>query len=207
MVVSGTMTNSELIQITIKNNGGYITRRDINKLGIPSAILSRYVKENGLIRHCIGFYSEKNWITDDFLVFQYQYPKFVYSWYSAAYLNGLGDFLPPFLEVTGPKNYRPFEFPKNGIILHTDSRDDIYQLGIIKVNTPFSNKVRCYDLEKTVCDFIRNRNKIENESFVKCINWYNNRNDKNINKLMKYAKAMKIENKVNSIMELILNND
>ena len=55
-----------------------------------------------------------------------------------------------------------------------------------------------------MCDFIRNREKLDSESFVKCINWYKKRKDKNVNNLMKYAKIMKIEDKVNNLMEVVL---
>ena len=120
-------------------------------------------------------------------------------------MNKLGDYMPPFLEVTAPKNYRPFSLPRSGVILHTDTRDNTYNLGIAEVKTIQGNVVKVYDIEKTVCDFIRNREKIDSESFVKCINWYKKRKDKKINNLMKYAKMMKIDDKVNSLMEVVLN--
>ena len=199
------MTNNELISKIIDSNGGFITRKDINSANIPSAVLSQYVKRNNLAKHCTGFYSREDWVVDDYLIFQYQYPKLIYSFYSALYLNKLGDYMPPFLEVTAPKNYRPFSLPRSGVILHTDTRDNTYNLGIAEVKTIQGNVVKVYDIEKTVCDFIRNREKIDSESFVKCINWYKKRKDKKINNLMKYAKMMKIDDKVNSLMEVVLN--
>ncbi len=201
------MTNTDIIRNIIAQNKGYITKQDIDKANIPSAQFYRYVRSHGLNKLCAGFYAEKDWFVDDYLVFQYSYPKLIYSFYSAAYLHGLGDYLPPFLEVTGPKNYRPFPLPKDGIILHTDTRESIYSLGITQIDTNCGNKVFVYDIEKTVLDFIRNRNKIDSESFVKCVNIYRRRKDKNIMNLMKYAKIMKIEEKVSSIMEIVLNDD
>ena len=62
-----------------------------------------------------------------------------------------------------------------------------------------------YNIEKTVCDFIRNRGKLDLESFVKCVTWYSKRKDKNVNRLIQYARIMKIEDKVNSLMEVLLN--
>ena len=73
--------------------------------------------------------------------------------------------------------------------------------------TIFGNKIKVYDIEKTVCDFIKNRKKIDSESFVKCINRYKKRIDKNVNNLMKYAKIMGIEDEVFSLMEILLNED
>lgn len=201
------MTNYEKIAEIINTNGGYITRKDINAYHIPSTCLSEYVIKYHLNRLAPGFYAKEDWIKDDYFIFQYQYPKLIYSFYSAAYLQKLGDYLPPFLEVTGPKNYRPFPLPKEGVILHTDTRDEIYSLGVEEIETVFGHLIKVYDKEKTVCDFIRNREKLDAESFVKCLNWYKKRKDTNINRLMAYAKVMKIEDKVNSLMEVILNED
>lgn len=205
MVGNTNMTYFEKILEIITNNGGYITGKDAKKAIIPTAALSEYIKKHNLIKHCPGFYSTEQWMRDDYFIFQYQYPKLVYSFYSAAYLHRLGDYIPTYLEVTGPKNYRPFPLPKDGVILHTDTKEATYNLGISEIETSFGNKVKVYDIEKTVCDFIKNREKIETESFVKCVTWYRKRRDKDVNKLIRYAKIMKIEDKVNNLMEVLLN--
>lgn len=207
MVENTSMTNFEKISKIIKSNGGYITGNDASKANIPTAILSEYIKKYNLVKHCPGFYSTEEWIQDDYFILQYQYPKLVYSFHSAAYLHKLGDYIPTSLDVTAPKNYRPFPLPREGVILHTDTRDIIYKLGISEIETIFGNKVKVYDIEKTVCDFIRNREKLDSESFVKCVTWYKKRKDKNVNRLMQYAKIMKVENKVNNLMEVLLNDN
>lgn len=200
-------TNYRKIERIIKGNNGYITRKDINKEGIASIFLYEYAKRNGLIKHGTGFYSLPSWIRDEYLILQYEYPKLIFSFSSAQYINNLGDYCPVVLEVTGPKNYRPFPLPREGIILHTDTRENIYSLGIIESKTTFGNPIRVYNKEKTVCDFIKNRNKIDSESFVKCMNYYKRTPDKDIPRLIRYAKAMKIDKQVNDLMEVLLNED
>ena len=80
MVVKGTNMNTiDKIKTLIENNGGYITRKDIDREGIPSIYLTRYVKKNGLAQIDRGFYAFKDWIVDPYLVFQYKYPQFIYS--------------------------------------------------------------------------------------------------------------------------------
>ena len=184
MVENASMTNFEKISKIIKSNGGYVTGRDVSEANIPTSVLSQYIKKYNLIKQCPGFYSTEDWMADDYFIFQYQYPKLIYSFYGAAYLHRLGDFIPTSLEATAPKNYRPFPLPRDGVILHTD---------------------KVYDIEKTVCDFIRNREKLDSESFVKCVTWYSKRKDKNVNRLIQYARIMKIEDKVISLMEVLLN--
>lgn len=208
MVVKGTNMNTiDKIKTLIENNGGYITRKDIDREGIPSIYLTRYVKKNGLAQIDRGFYAFKDWIVDPYLVFQYKYPQFIYSFDSAIFLNNLGDILPNYLEVTGPFNYRPMPNSRDDVITHTDTVNDSYHLGIVEIRTNLGNVVRAYDKEKTICDLIKHKDKIQFEVYVKALNKYAKSNDKNINKLMKYARILKIENKVRSQMEVILNND
>lgn len=206
MVVKGTiMTAFERIEKLIENNDGFVTSKEINENNIPSIYLSRYVKKAGLKQITRGFYALSNWIVDPYLVFQYTYPQFIYSYDSAIFLHGLGDILPNYFEVTGPFNYRPMSKTHGEVITHTDIRDDTYNLGKTSTKTSFGNVVNVYDKEKTICDLIKHKDKVDFEVYVKALNNYAKTKDKNINKLMEYARIMKIENKVRSQMEVILN--
>ena len=199
------MTIEERIEMIRETNRGFLTRRDIDKHNIPSIYLTRYVKKHNLKQVTRGFYASDDWIVDPYLVFQYTYPQFIYSFSSAIYLHNLGDILPNYLEVTKPLNYHPFSKNRDDVVIHTDTVDSSYNLGVVGVVTSFANTVRAYDKEKTICDIIKNKGKIEFEVYVKALNNYARLKDKNINKLMEYAKIMKIENKVRSQMEVILN--
>ena len=206
MVVLGTsMTVEEKIENIVKTNNGYVTRKDIDRNRIPSIYLSRYVKKHNLIQVVRGFYAREDWIVDPYLVFQYTYPQFIYSFNSAIYLHGLGDILPNYLEVTGPFNYRPMSKNRDDVMTHTDTVDESYNLGITDIKTSLGNVVRVYDKEKTICDLIKHKDKTEFEVYVKALTRYARSKDKDINKLMRYAQIMKIENKVRDQMEVIIN--
>ena len=208
MVVLGTsMTVEEKIENIVKTNNGYVTRKDIDRNSIPSIYLSRYVKKHNLIQIVRGFYAREDWIVDPYLIFQYTYPQFIYSFNSAIYLHCLGDVLPNYLEVTGPFNYRPMSKNRDDVMTHTDTVDESYNLGITDIKTSLSNVVRAYDKEKTICDLIKHKDKIEFEVYVKALTRYARSKDKDINKLMRYAQIMKIENKVRDQMEVIINAD
>ena len=202
-----TKTNFDIIRDILKCQGGYITRKDINAHDIPSAVLSQYVKKFGLVKYDTGFYARPSWKKDEYLIFQYEYPKLIYSFSSAAHLHHLIDDQVTSLEVTAPKNYRPFPLPRSGVTLHTDTKDNTYQLGIMEVATSSNHPVKVYDLEKTICDLIKNKNKIDKEFFIRCLSNYKRRPDKNIINLLNYAKVMKIEHELHSLLDVILSKD
>ena len=61
-----------------------------------------------------------------------------------------------------------------------------------------------YDLERTICDIVRYREYMDREIFTKAIKQYSKLKEKDLNKLMKYAKKFKIEKKIIEYMEVLL---
>ncbi|MBR3070682.1 type IV toxin-antitoxin system AbiEi family antitoxin domain-containing protein [Fibrobacter sp.] len=199
------VTNEQKLKKILDANIGYITRQQVDEQGIPSWFLTDFVRKNGLVKIDKGFYAQDDWLRDDFLVFQYKYPKFIFSFVSALFLHGLTDRLPESFEVTGPKNYRPF-VPDGSVVIHTDTRGT-YDLGVVDVKTSLGHVVHSYDREKTLCDIIRNSHKIDSEIYTKALRLYAKSKKKNVGNLIHYAQTMKIEKKVSEIMLVVLNED
>lgn len=105
------------------------------------------------------------------------------------------------MEVTVYSGYNPHRISQN-VRIHYVTKG-IYDLGITKCQTMFGNTVKVYDLERTVCDFIKNRREIETELFSKTINRYVRYENKDLNKLYEYSKKMKIFEKVKEILEVV----
>ena len=193
------------IESVFRNNGGYITRKDIDNAGIPSWFLYDFVRKNKLIKIAPGYYANESYFADDYYILQKRYPKYVFSGMSALYIHHLTDKIPMEVEVTSPQGYHPSRKKIHGLSIHRISNKEIYNLGITEVTTFFGNKVRVYDEERTICDLIKNRDKYDGETFIKAIKFYIRKTNNEI-KLRKYAKIMGISKKVFEIME-ILNND
>ena len=199
------VTNEQKLIEMLDANKGYITRRQVDEREIPSWFLTDLVRKAELVKVDKGFYARADWLRDDFLVFQYKYPRFIFSHLSALFLHGLTDRLPESFEVTGPKNYRPF-VPDGSVAIHTDSRAS-YDLGVVDVMTSLGHAVRCYDREKTLCDIIRISGKMDPEVYIKALHLYAKSKNKDVGKLIDYARAMKIEKKVSETMMVLLNED
>lgn len=61
-------------------------------------------------------------------------------------------------------------------------------------------KVRIYDRDRTICDVLRNMSKMDKEIFNKAIQSYVKDPQKNIPNLMEYAKALRVQKKVNDLI-------
>ena len=67
-----------------------------------------------------------------------------------------------------------------------------------------SQKGRIYNRDRTICDVLRNMNKIDKEIFNKAIRGYVKSPQKNIPNLMRYAQALRVQKRVKDIIEVWL---
>ena len=82
-------------------------------------------------------------------------------------------------------------------------KKDNHTLGLKKLKLNDGSYIQIYDLERTICDIIRDRNKMDLQIFNQAINEYMKRKDKNLITLYKYAKIFKLENILNNYMEVL----
>ena len=62
------------------------------------------------------------------------------------------------------------------------------------------HKVRIYDRDRTICDVLRNMNKIDKEVFNKAVQGYVKDPKKNIPNLMEYAKDLRVQKRVKELI-------
>lgn len=77
-------------------------------------------------------------------------------------------------------------------------------MGKTLLKTPAGNEVPAYDLERTVCDMIRSRNKLGTETFLAALKMYAASPKKDLNKLNTYAKKMRVSNVLRQYLEVLL---
>ena len=76
---------------------------------------------------------------------------------------------------------------------------DLVTLGEAEGEIDF-HKVRIYDRDRTVCDVLRNMNKMDKEIFNKAVQGYVKDPKKNIPNLMKYAKILRVQKRVKDLI-------
>lgn len=179
-----------------------IRTADLTELGIPRIYLSRMVDTGQLIKVSRGLYRNADSITDEYHIFQLRYQATIYSYLSALYLHQLIDVIPKYLEVTVYSGYNANAF-SDKVRVHYIKKD-LHKLGQTSILTSFGNEVMTYDKERTICDLISNRSKIDLEIFSVALKRYLATKDKNLTKLYRYAIKMGIEKKVREILEVMI---
>ena len=82
-------------------------------------------------------------------------------------------------------------------------RNQPFHLGITEIEED-GYKIRMYDLEKSVCDAIRFRNKAGFDTLSEILKNYLKRPDKDLDKLTRYAQELRIEKFVSETITIML---
>lgn len=181
---------------------GYLTTKDVNDNKIPRFYLTKLIKENKIERVGRGIYTEKNIIVDEFVILQSKSKNAIYSNTTALYLHGFSNRIPIKYDITVPSGYNGLLQRENNVNLFYIKKE-LLDLGVITYQLESGNVIRIYDLEKTICDIIKNKKKIDAELFNKAIRDYFYSKKKNTLKLYEYAKKMDIYNKVRNTFEVL----
>ncbi len=185
----------------LKDNGGIITSKNLKENNIPTIYLTRMAKNGDIIRVSRGIYINENGDYDEYFFLNERYKNIIFSYVSALYLLNFTDIIPQNMEITVYNGFNAHRITKD-ISIHYVKKE-ILELGKIEVKTMYGNIVRCYDIERCICDLIAHRENIDVELFAKTINRYVKYKHKNMSKLYDYAKKMNIFDKVTDIMEVV----
>lgn len=83
-------------------------------------------------------------------------------------------------------------------------KPELFELGKTMLKTPAGNEVPTYDLERTICDVIRSRNKLGTETFHAALKLYAADPQKDLNRLNFYAKQMRDGHVLRQYLEVLL---
>jgi len=191
------------IQSVMEQHNGIISSAQANEFGISNERLRLLVESGVLERVSFGVYSLPDEITDLMYVTQLRRPKIIYSHETALYLHDLTDRDPLRYSVTVPTGYNATRLRKEYFNVYFIKRE-LHEIGITELTTIFNHKVKAYDLERTLCDCIRNRNQMDISILTDAIKRYVKRKDKDLNALMKMAKMFRVDKPIRSYMEVLL---
>lgn len=192
----------DLVGIARKQNG-YVTSSQATSLGIPRRLLTEAVESGELVQVGRGLYTLPDTWEDELFITQHRFARGVFSDETALYLHGLTDRAPFSLTMTFPRSYNTTAARKAGVICRTCA-DDLLDLGICEMTTHYGNPVRAYDAERALCDIVRGQAVVDSQVVVPAMRAYAACRDRDVVKLMKYARKLGVEAKVRGYMEVLL---
>lgn len=187
-----------------KENNGVVHTSDLDKIGARREELKKLTDDGRLVKVKRGVYSLPGEIVDEYYLIQKKTGYGIYSFGTALYFWDLSDRIPNIISMSVPQGYNvnhiKKEYPKMRFH-YVDPR--VLELGKVETISPQGGKIVLYDKERTICDLVKNRDKVDKTIFTDALNRYFKSKDRNIIKLISYAKELGIEDEVEKYMEVI----
>lgn len=180
----------ELIK-RFKDNKGYLTSAQMRGSTLRYH-LKKLIDEGRVHKARHGFYVYMDYLQqDEHLLVAKMIPAGVFNLYSAWLIHELSTTVPHRFHLALPRTTKISATGYPPLALHYLSKQ-VYELGIEEIIID-GHKVKCYDLERSVCDAVKFRSKAGEDAMLEVIRNYMCRNDKNLNRLQQYAKMLRIE--------------
>jgi len=162
--------------------------------------LREKVANGDFVRIMHGVYANPDKDINEFWLLGQRYKNGIFSHNTALYFYNMTDRTPLHYDMTFPSNNRV----KNESLKVHYIKKEFHQLGLTKLKLNDGFEIQVYNIERTICDIIRDRNKIDPQIFNNAMKEYLKRNDKNLKRLYEYAKKFKIDKILEKYMEVLL---
>ena len=184
----------------IQNDNGII-RADRDKNTDYRKILAA-AKEGELVRLRNGLYAKPDALTGSVVDIDAIIPGGIMCLYSAWSYYSLTTQVPDAFYVAVRRS-RKIKLPVFPNIRLVFQRNELLEIGKIEIEEQ-GMKVLMTDIERSVCDALKYRNKIGIDVMTEIIDNYLRRTDRNLSKLTEYAKKLRVYSTLYQILQVKL---
>ncbi len=181
--------------------GGTITANEVNG-NAEYMQLNRAVQQGDLMRIRHGVYVTPNALLDTMIDVERIIPGGVVCMYNAWAHYGLTTLVPPAFCIAIASKRKVVVPQLLPINLYYWKAENL-EFGIRK-DCISEHHVRITDLERSVCDAIKYRNKIGLDICAEVIRSYLRKKERNLSKLTEYAKKLRVANVLNNYLEIAI---
>ena len=193
----------EKLKTTLQTHGGIITAKQGKTAGMSNTRITQAVRSGDLERVSHGVYGGADEFNDELYSRQIRKSKAIYSHDTALYLHGLTDRDPLAFSVTVPTGYNTKRLVSEGFTVFS-VKSGLFEIGIIEMSTKYGHPVKTYSAERTICDCVRSRSRMDVNLTTEAIKRYVVRKDKDIHSLMDIATKFGVQKIMRVYLEVLL---
>lgn len=198
------MRNEQVIHELFEKNNGILEAKQVASIGIDNKVLQRMTQKGLIERIGHGLYLDANLMQDEYVIAQYRCRKGVFSHETALYFHDLSDRTPLQLMMTIPSGYNTRLLKETDRYKFFYCKKDQLRIGIMQGETAFGNTVALYDKERTICDCIRKKDKLDSDMVVIAVKKYMKEAGADFARLLKYAEVFNVMEQVRQYMEVLV---
>ena len=197
------MTYANQILNMAHNNNGLVTSTQVTRAGISREHLRGLVNKGLLERSERGVYIVPTVFNDEMFNLQARFKRGIFSHGTALFLLDLTDRTPAKYSMSFPLGYNTTAL-KSENVKYYRVKEPLYDLGIMEINSPCGNPVRCYNAERTLCDILKSRSNSDIQVVTDAFKRYTRLDKRDIPQLSSFAKLCKVEKKLRAYMEVLV---
>ena len=191
------------IEKIINEQKGTLLSLDLDENKIPRTYLSMMVADGKIERIGRGIYVLPDLLEDEMYIMQKKYPNLIYSHETALFLHGLSDRTPFEYSATVPSGYKVVNaISEKSKIYYV--KKELHLMGTVEGKTSLGNTINIYNVERTICDILRSRNRIDIQIFSDALKRVVKKKHLDYALLLEYAKKLNVEKILNIYMEVLI---
>ena len=196
------MSTMQIIEKLLNENNGVLRTADAALAGISRTTLSALVKNGTLERIAQGQYIHPADMPDELYLLQQRSGKIIFSHETALFLHDMAERTPLRHALTIPSSGKLSPTLSGGCKVYY-VKPELHRLGKCIVTTKMGHRVVAYDVERTVCDILRSRNRIDGQILAEAMKSFASRKDQNWSKLREYAEAFRVTKLLRQYLEVL----
>lgn len=197
------MNYLEKLKKLIQEQHGTILSADLDRNEIPRVYLRMMIAEGQLEKVGYGIYVSVDSVEDEMYSMQTKYPRLIYSHETALYLHGLSDRTPFEYSASVPSGYKVVGTVADRFKIYYVKKE-LHEQGVETVKSAHGNPIRTYILERTICDLIRSRSRIDVQILNDALKRFVKLKSADYSILMDQAKKLKVDTVLKNYLEALL---
>jgi len=192
----------QIIDTLLKENNGVLQTSDAVSAGLSRTVIGLLVKSGKLERIAQGQYIRPNEMPDELLLLQLRSSKIVFSHETALFLHDLAERTPSSHSLTIPSNHKLSPVLSEGCKIYY-VKPELHSLGLCSIKSKMGNDVIAYDAERTICDILRSRNRIDGQTLATAMRSYSVRKHQDWSKLREFAESFSVTRLLRQYLEVL----
>ena len=186
----------------LNEKNGAIRTADAVNAGISRTTLGQLVKNGKIERIAHGQYIQPDDMPDDLYLLQQRSKKIVFSHETALFLHDMAERTPIHHALTIPSDSKLSPSLSDGAKIYY-VKPELYDMGICSLPSKMGNEVTAYSIERTICDILRSRNRVDSQTVAAAMKNYAARKGQDWGQLSKYAEIFRITKLLRQYLEVL----